>query len=109
MYLQHVQYNIFQPYEVSEEGLDITEDGFWKLNFDINNVGDISSVRIDMEPSIGHPIEFDREPEVVKVNKSEIALYEGEYEVAGKTVKVYTKEDELYLFVPGSKYYIYNF
>ncbi len=106
-YLKHEHYDIFEPLQVSEDyGIDTTDSSPLRFNFTTNDAGEIASVKLRIEPALDHPIEFKHEPEVVELELSEIQIYEGEYEIAGATIKVYTKADgELYLFVPGQPEY----
>lgn len=105
-YLKPVHYDIFQPYEVTKHGMDTTETGIQKFNFDTNNSGEISSVRVKIEDALDHPIEFKRQPTLVDVDPATLDKYVGEYEISGMVLKVYTKNNNnLYLFVPGQPEY----
>jgi CubicO group peptidase (beta-lactamase class C family) len=105
-YLKHVHYDIFEPFEVTEYGIGTTATGSLKLNFSTNNAGEIASVRMKIEPALDQPIEFKREPETLRLELSELKVFEGEYEISGMVIKVYTKDDNgLYMFVPGQPEY----
>ena len=105
LYLRHHHYDIFEPIEVTNAGIDTSEAFPVKLNFMTNNVGDISSVRMKMEAALD-AIEFKREPQTIDVDKTTLDRYVGEYEISGITIKVYTKgENVLFAFVPGQPEY----
>jgi len=104
-YLKHFHYDVFDPIEVTEHGIDTSDTGFLKFNFSTNDAGEISSLKLKLEASLD-PIEFIHKPEVIDVDISKLKAYEGEYEVAGMLIKVYTKDDKgLYLFVAGQPEY----
>ncbi|MFN3969665.1 serine hydrolase [Flavobacterium sp.] len=106
LYLRHVHYDVFEPFEVTKTGIDTTDsDGEMRFNFTTNESGEIASVKIKLDDLLG-PIEFKRKPNTIKVDKEVLAKYVGEYELAGMATKVYLKnENKLYLFVPGQPEY----
>ncbi len=105
-YLKHIHYDVFEPFEVNEYGIDTTDTGSLKFNFSTNDAGEIASVKMKAEPALDHPIEFVHEPKTIEVASSALKAYEGEYEISGTVIKVYTKGDkDLYLFVPGQPEY----
>lgn len=105
LYLSHYHYDVFEPFEVTEEGIDTTGSSGLKLNFQTNDAGDISSLKAPFE-SLIEPIVFKRTPKGIDVSKETMDRYVGEYELAGMTIKVYTKnETTLYVFVPGQPEY----
>ncbi|PQJ82270.1 serine hydrolase [Polaribacter glomeratus] len=105
-YLKHVHYDVFEIFEVTKKGIDTTEDGAWRLNFNTNDVGDISLVKMKMEEALEHPIEFKHKPSIINVDKAILEKYVGSYELAGIEIKVYLKnESTLYLFVKGQPEY----
>jgi len=104
-YLRHVHYDVFEPFEVTETGIDTTETGMLRLNFSTNNVGDISNVKMNIEPLLD-PIEFTRTPNTIVVAAETLESYVGDYELAGGLVQIYIKnEDVLNLFVEGQPEY----
>lgn len=106
LYLKHVHYNIFEPFEVKESGVDTSGLGGLKINFTTNNAGEISSAKMQVEQALDHPIEFKHTPNIIEVDKETLERYVGEYELSGMTIKVYTKnETKLYLFVKGQPEY----
>ena len=63
------------------------------------------TLQLKMEQTID-PVEFIRRPEKAEVSKETLEKYEGDYDLAGTTTKVYLKgESTLYLFVPGQPEY----
>ena len=105
-YLKHFHYDIFEPFEVTEYGIDTTDTGPLKFNFSTNDAGEITTVRMKIESALDQPIEFNRQPEILELELSELKVFEGEYELSGMVIKVYTKDDNgLYMFVPGQPEY----
>ena len=106
LFLKHEHYDVFKPFEVSETGVDTTGTGPLRFNFLTNNSGDISSLKLQVEPALDHPLEFKREPNTIEVSAAQLEKYVGEFELSGMNIKVYTKADEtLYLFVQGQPEY----
>jgi CubicO group peptidase (beta-lactamase class C family) len=105
IYLRNKYYDVFEMFEVSDSGIDTTDETASYFNFSTNDAGEISSANVNMEPSINHPIEFKRTPKTIDVDKSTLESYVGEYEVMGMTVKVSEKSKTLFLFVPGQPEY----
>jgi len=104
-YLKHKHYDIFAPYD-AKDGIDTSEDsnGLF-FNFATNDGGDISGVKLKVEQSLNHPLEFTRKPKAVAVDGDILNEYAGNYEIAGMTVKVSVKNGKLYMFVPGQPEY----
>ncbi|MBP6557379.1 MAG: serine hydrolase [Flavobacterium sp.] len=104
-YLKHAHYDIFEPFDVTEKGIDTTDTGELRFNFITNESGDIASVQTKVEPTIA-PIEFKRKPNTIKVDKAVLAKYVGDYELGGMIAKVYIKsETNLFVFVAGQPEY----
>lgn len=104
MWLQHFHYDIFRPV-LFMEGQDIEEDNPVRLEFNTGLNGDIESISaFGIEPAI-KKIDFVKKAVAVKVSKSELDKYVGEYNIAGATAKIYLKEETLYVFVPGQPEY----
>lgn len=104
IWLNHFHYDIFQPFEVKPEGIDTTVSSELRFNFLTNDAGDISALKAKIEPTL-EPIEFKRTPKIVEVDMQTMQSYVGEYELAGMIAKVYIKEKNLCLFVPGQPEY----
>lgn len=105
-YLKHIYYDVFEPFEVTKYGIDTTNVGSLRFNFSTNDAGEIAAVNMKLEPTLNHPIEFVHEPNIIELESKELKVYEGEYEISGMVIKVYTKNDNnLYMFVPGQPEY----
>ena len=106
LYLKHVHYDIFEPYEVEEDGIDTSEPSPLKFNFTTNDAGEIGSLKLKVEPTLEDAIEFKHEPEIMDMEVSAMEPYVGDYDLIGMTIKVYTKEDKgLFMFVTGQPEY----
>jgi hypothetical protein len=100
-----LHYDIFEPFEVTQEGIDTTAPPPARFNFRTGDDGNIESLMFAVEPAL-KPHEFRRKLEEIDVDPEELSAYEGEYELAGMVAKVYVKNDTtLYLFVPGQPEY----
>ncbi len=105
-YLKHVHYDVFEPFEVTSFGIDTTDTGPIKMNFKTNDAGEIASLHAKMEPALEDAIEFKRQPKLMAIAMEDLGIYEGEYDISGLALKVYTKEDgQLHMFVPGQPEY----
>lgn len=105
MWLRHYHYDVFEPFEVEESGIDTTETSELRLNFNTNDAGEISSLKVKFEATLD-PIEFKRTPNEIAVDKDILEKYVGEYELSGTTAKIYLKGDEtLFLFISGQPEY----
>ncbi len=106
MWLKHYHYDVFEPFEVKETGIDTTDSGPLRFNFTTNNAGEISGLKSKIEPVLPDPIEFKRKPNTIDVDKATLEKYIGEFELAGTIMKFYIKNDDtLYLFVAGQPEY----
>ena len=104
-WLEHYHYDIFKPYEVRDSKIDTTENSNLRFNFASNISGEISGLKIKIEPTLD-PIEFKRKPNTIEVDKDLLKTYVGEYMIANTAIKVYLKnEEKLYLAVPGQPEY----
>ena len=105
LYLKHYHYNVFEPHKVEKLGLDTISLASLLFNFTTNNVGDISAVKIGLEPTLD-PIVFKRSPNSIDVDLSTLESYVGEYEFSGMVIKIYIKQgNTLYAFVEGQPEY----
>jgi len=106
MWLKHEHYDVFEPFQVEDTGIDTTDSGPLRFKFIMNISGDISGMEAQIEPALPDPISFKRTPNTIDVDKEVLNKYVGEYELAGTTIKVYIKnETVLYMFVPGQPEY----
>ncbi len=104
-YLRHVHYDIFVPYEITKTGIDTTDSDPKRINFNTNEAGDISCVKMQFEPTLD-PIEFKRTPNAIDVDLETLESYVGTFDLTGTPIKIYIKNDNiLYLFVEGQPEY----
>ncbi|WP_405608575.1 serine hydrolase [Polaribacter sp. Asnod1-A03] len=104
MYLSHKHYDVFKPYLIEDNKLDTISDLGIHFNFQTNNLGDISSAKLKLEPTLDDII-FKRTPEEVDITKETLNKYAGLYSLSGNELKVFLKEEKLMLFVPGQPEY----
>ncbi|MGD1945898.1 MAG: serine hydrolase [Croceivirga sp.] len=105
-YLKHRHYDVFEPIEITERGIDTTETSPIKFNFRTNESGDISGLESKIEFALDHPLEFKRQPKLIDISAVDINMYVGEYDIGGFGIKIYTKQDgQLYMFVTGQPEY----
>ncbi len=103
LYLKHYHYDVFELFDAKDGKVDTSGDGL-KISFATNESGDISNALLKIEPTLD-AISFKHTPKTIDVNAETLKQYVGEYEVSGTTIKIYTKENVLYLFVPGQPEY----
>lgn len=106
LYLHHNNYNVFDPFVVDPAtGIDTTDNMPMPLQFCLSVTGEVESLAVPFEAGL-QPLVFKKGPAVASVAQSDLQKYVGEYELAGATVKVYTKAaNTLYVFVPGQPEY----
>ncbi|NNF36164.1 MAG: serine hydrolase, partial [Saprospiraceae bacterium] len=106
LYLKHYHYDVFEPFEITETGVDTTAGLPLRFNFLTNEIGDISGTQLKAEPAIDGHIVFKRTPSSIDVEKGTLERYVGEFALGAIEIKVYTKNDKtLYLFVQGQPEY----
>ncbi|MEA1885843.1 MAG: serine hydrolase [Bacteroidota bacterium] len=104
-WLKHFHFDVFEPFEVSEKGIDTTEHTQLYFNFTTNTVGDVSGVKVKMEPTLD-PLFFKHMPDTVAVEEETLKTFTGDYDLAGTVVKVYIKgEKQLFVLIPGQPEY----
>lgn len=105
VWLRHYHYDVFEAKGYDKtEGRD-TSDGGTKLNFLSGEDGKISTVAIQLEPSLKQPVRFSLKPKAKALDATSLIKYIGEYEIGKMLTKVYSKGDVLYVFVPGQPEY----
>ncbi len=105
LWLKHFHYNVFQPFSVEEEGIDVENESPLRFNFATNDVGEIASVSIKIEPMVD-AISFKKVPDIVAIEKSALEQYVGEYELRSQSIKAYTKPTgTLHLLISGQPEY----
>jgi CubicO group peptidase (beta-lactamase class C family) len=106
-WLRHSLYDIFESFDKDpKEGID-TSDGGVKLQFNMDQAGNISNISIDAEPSLGKPIIFTRTHNAIAVSKESLQKYTGQYSLGPNAIlKIYIKDEKtLWLSVPGQPEY----
>lgn len=105
LYLRHYHYDIFEPFSKDpKEGIDTTDAPPFKVQFETNMQGDIDHMDIPFEAGL-KPISFTKQLDVKELKKEDLQKYIGDYELMGATVKVYIKNNQLYVLVPGQPEY----
>ncbi|OIQ27727.1 MAG: penicillin-binding protein [Bacteroidetes bacterium MedPE-SWsnd-G2] len=105
LYLKHYHYDVFEPFEVTEEGIDTSESGNGLfITFESNKMGEISSSSMKVEPTLD-PIVFKHSPKPMDVKTDILNAYVGVFELNGMEIKIYTKKDVLFAFVKGQPEY----
>lgn len=104
-YLQHYHYDIFKPISQAD-GMSQDEDSPIRLQFTTDLKGEIAELHaVGLEPAVKE-IVFSKKATAVKLEKSDLEIYCGEYALGGMTCKVYLKPDNtLVVFVPGQPDY----
>lgn len=104
LYLEHKHFDIYNSYKVTDEGIDISDEGL-AFNFQIDNEGEIYNLKLKIEPTL-QPLEFIRKPKTIDVEETTLQSYVGKYDLSGTILKTYIKEkNSLYLFVKGQPEY----
>jgi len=104
LWLKQYHYDVFQPFTITDNGIDSTESSALRFNFKTNDVGEIARLQVKFEAALP-TLEFNREATKIDVDVEILEQYVGEYTLGGMTGKVYIKEDKLTLYVPGQPEY----
>lgn len=105
LWLRHYHYDVFEAFEKDPvEGIDTSDASPMKFQFNTDINGEVSSVFAGMEASL-KPIEFVKKAREVKMTAEGLQKYTGDYDLNGTIIKVYTKGNTLYVFVPGQPEY----
>ena len=104
-WLRHKQYDIFDVFDKDpKDGID-TSDNSTPMQFQMNTNGDITSVEMNLEPSV-KPISFTKTVKAKEITKEVLQKYVGDYELSGITLKIFIKNDKtLTLSIPGQPEY----
>src|SRR5436190_14265825 len=104
-WLRHYNYDVFEPFEKDpEEGIDTSDAGQLKIQFNMDVNGTIQSALMALEPAL-KPIEFNKKEKEVALTAEMLQKYVGEYELGAGTARVYITSNTLYLFVAGQPEY----
>ncbi len=105
LWLRHYHYDVFEPFEIDPvEGLDTTDAGQLKFQFNTDVNGEIAGMLAGLEASL-KPIEFTKKQKEVKMTAEGLQKYTGEYDLSGTTARVYVKNNTMYVFIPGQPEY----
>lgn len=107
LWLRHYHYDVFQTFFVdAKDGVDTTETDPFKIQFAMNEAGDITKILMQFEDEL-KPLEFSRKPKPKEISKEDLKKYEGSFELApGVDAKFYIKgEKTLYAFIEGQPEY----
>lgn len=102
--LKHYHYDVFSAIP-SDEASALDESDALKLNFTMDERGDINAIRAELEQGVD-PIVLKKEIKAVAMSRADLEKYTGNYEIQGATVKVYLRGDNtLMASVPGQPDY----
>ena len=104
MYLGHRHYDIFIPHMMKNGKLESESIFPVNFNFQTNDAGDISEVKLKFEPTLD-PIPFTRSPEEASVSEEKLESYVGIYALSGANLKISLNDGQLKLLVPGQPEY----
>jgi len=106
LWLRHYHYDIFEPFDKDPaDGIDTTNKGPLRFQFQMNEAGDINAASLALEPTLP-ALKFNKTPKPKEITKEELEKYVGEYEFNGVTAKVYIKDEKtLFILVPGQPDY----
>ena len=105
LWLRHSNYDVFEPFIVDpHEGIDTSDNTDSPMQFQLNTTGEVSTLMAAFQAGLD-PLPFKKQPKTIALAKSDLKKYEGEYELGGIIAKVFTKNETLYLFVPGQPEY----
>jgi CubicO group peptidase (beta-lactamase class C family) len=105
LYLRHYHFDFFEVFEVDKyHGIDTTAPAPFKAQFVLNAEGEVDKISVPFESGI-KPIEFVRKPKNVPATAASLAKYVGDYDIMGTVAKVSTRNNKLYVLVPGQPEY----
>jgi CubicO group peptidase (beta-lactamase class C family) len=107
LWLRHGNYDVFEVFlKDPKEGIDTNRVYGINLQFHTSIGGDIDGLDTQLEGGL-KPFTFTRSEEVnpVAVTAAGLQKYVGNYLLAGTVIKVYTKDNTLFVLVPGQPDY----
>ncbi|UZD24438.1 serine hydrolase [Algoriphagus halophytocola] len=104
MHLAHTHYDIFKPHPVKDGKVDPESGLALNFNFQTNDMGDISALKIKLEPTLD-AISFTRSPEEIAVSEEKLNSLVGLYDLSGTELKISLEEGQVRLLVPGQPEY----
>jgi CubicO group peptidase (beta-lactamase class C family) len=103
-WLRHRHYDVFDAFPVKDGKADTANMLDPKLNFQTNDMGEIASVTLKLEPTLD-AFTFKRAAPAAALDETALSRYVGSYEVGGMVAKFYIKNKALALTVPGQPEY----
>ncbi len=106
LYLRHYHYDVFDLKGYDKmEGLDTSAQATGpRIVFQSDESGRISLAQLQLEPTL-EPLEFEWKPRSKPLDAEALKEFTGDYDLSGLTVKVYVKNESLYVLVPGQPDY----
>jgi hypothetical protein len=102
LWLKHYHYDVFEPFEVSETGIDTTDSGPLRFKFTTNTSGNISGMEAQIEAALPDPISFKRTPNTIEVNQETLEKYVGKYELQpGFVLEITVKDGNIFAQATG--------
>lgn len=105
LWLKHYHYDVFDGKEIDKlTSIIDSVGGGVKFNFQTDVDGVISGVSLAIEPAIKDPqlFQFSRS---LTLSDAELQKYVGVYDLIGQEIRVYIKNKDLYVSVPGQPDY----
>lgn len=104
-WLKHYHYDVFEGRAIDKKtGMADSVAGGMKFNFLTSVDGSISEVTLPLEEAIKEPQSF-KFTRNYQVPESELQKYVGDYDLSGMVIKVYIKDKQLHVAVPGQPDY----
>ena len=104
-WLRHYHYDVFDVKGYDDiDGVDTSSAAGMRIVFRTGESGKIEVATLPLEPSL-KPLEFKWQPKAKPLSVADMEKYTGDYELSGVTVKVYIKNETLYVLVPGQPDY----
>jgi len=102
MWIKHEHYDVFEPFQVEETGIDTTDVGPLRFKFTTNTRGDISGMEAKIEPALPDPIIFERTPNTIDVSAKDLNKYVGKYELQpGFVIEITVKDEKIFAQATG--------
>ncbi|MGC3943064.1 MAG: serine hydrolase [Chryseolinea sp.] len=103
-WLRHRHYDVFDAFPVKDGKADTANMLDTKLNFNTNEMGEISSVSMKLEATLDAFV-FTRASTAAPIDETMLSQYVGSYELGGMVARFYVKGKALALTVPGQPEY----
>ncbi|MEZ2444528.1 serine hydrolase [Chitinophaga sp. RCC_12] len=104
-YLNQEDYNIFSPYDAADTAIDVKYKSNMRVQFLMNNSGDIDRLSFAYDPS-GDPVIFERVPQQVVLSAASLAPFVGAYKMASMPIQIKLSDKQvLTMIVPGQPVY----